>query len=446
MQTAELNRIAQEQQALQAALQRSSLAETLELAQQVDQLLVAEQDLQRREARMHWRAQRWELYQERAAHLQVRSRASGVQAQGRQIDCTGDACAHRCVLRACSIRQEMVVLRLKAEMLCVAEMACGTCRPHASGQPTCYRNAPSLVVNGADGGQLTHLQALEAREQADVAAMIQQRGNGLLQQPAPSVASSASRRSIRSMPSQFLLTSQRSAAPMSRDDEQTVPSHSGMASQAALRRPGALQRHGWLPLPTVAEEGTDEALSTVSQAAGPARSWHNAPLVEMDLNGPALSSASMQLPSAGPGSCSEPGFGALARSQEAAMLAKASSAADSHCGSSIAVPGAALQHDGGQAPTAGTAVPIARLPSTSRAFDSIQDFDDLLLHAGATASVSASQSSRVWSSVASSAGFFATPGSNAGAPAATPVLRHGNLHTPDALAFVVHSTAQFRGC
>ena len=70
-QRVEQARIAREEHELQAALQRCSLADTLELAQQVDQLLVAEQTMQHREARTSWRLQRWELYEERIARLQV---------------------------------------------------------------------------------------------------------------------------------------------------------------------------------------------------------------------------------------------------------------------------------------------------------------------------------------------------------------------------------------
>jgi hypothetical protein len=67
-------RIAEEQSLLEQALQRDTIARTLELAQEVKNALLVHEDLGRRQARMTWRLQRWQLFENRRLLYVVRTR------------------------------------------------------------------------------------------------------------------------------------------------------------------------------------------------------------------------------------------------------------------------------------------------------------------------------------------------------------------------------------
>lgn len=79
----------QEERRLLHAEPRASVARVLQLTQGLKHALLAEEDLRARELRMAWRLQRWNLFDPRRRHLEVRrqlfARAPGL---GNATRCT----------------------------------------------------------------------------------------------------------------------------------------------------------------------------------------------------------------------------------------------------------------------------------------------------------------------------------------------------------------------
>jgi hypothetical protein len=71
VQEARQQEIQEERELLQAGSD-ASISQVLQLAQELKDSLLMEQDLRAREARMAWRLERWQLHGKRCSHLKVR--------------------------------------------------------------------------------------------------------------------------------------------------------------------------------------------------------------------------------------------------------------------------------------------------------------------------------------------------------------------------------------
>lgn len=275
------------------------------------------------------------------------------------------------------------------------------------------------------------MQGIDAQEQAALNQLDRRHGTASDNKRAPSVSTSApaSTRSHGSLPGKFLLSARSSYRSAAASSGTSATSQAGVGSQAASTRRLVPWRHSWAPaglqqLPTVAEEGTDEACSVFSQA-GSGQPWRNEPLFELDPNVPALTSLDEPAERRGLGGGSRPGFDALTSSQHAASQA-AASLRSSKSGEPVqrrssqeGLPGAAAQVHAGPSPE--------RSSMQCDALSSMQDFDDLLMHGADDLTASACQSGSMWSSMASSAGLWSHLGSEAGAPMMQSIA--SRLHT-----------------